>query len=148
VIVKDDDAEVPNRQLLALALLRTEEEAMFSELLEHLPDNFAVTSEVRMCDEDVVQVDHDISGQNEVLEMSFIIVWKVPGELVRPKYITSGSKSPQFVWNTAFHLSPSRIRTLLKPHQTSSFLKNRAPFKQLIRLLIKGSDVSNRFGVG
>jgi hypothetical protein len=31
-------------------------------------------------------------------KMSFIIVWKVAGELVRPKYITSGSKSPQLVW--------------------------------------------------
>ena len=32
-------------------------------------------------------------------KMSFIIVWKVAGELVKPKYITKGSKSPWLVWN-------------------------------------------------
>jgi hypothetical protein len=36
-------------------------------------------------------------------------------------------------------LSPSRIWTLLKPHRTSSFVKNQAPFNQFTRLLIKGS---------
>jgi hypothetical protein len=41
---------------------------MFSELAEHLPDDFAMTGGVRMRDEDVVEVDHDISRQNEVLE--------------------------------------------------------------------------------
>jgi hypothetical protein len=71
--------------------------------------------------------------------MSFIIIWKVAGEWVRPKYITSGSKSPRLVQNAAFHSSPSWIWTLLNPYQTSSFMKNRAPFSQLIRLLIKGS---------
>jgi hypothetical protein len=45
-----------------------EEEAMFSELPEHLPGDFMVTSKVGIRDEDVVQVDHDVSGQNEVLE--------------------------------------------------------------------------------
>jgi hypothetical protein len=58
-------------------------------------------------------------------KMLFIIVWKVAGEFVRLKYITKGSKSPRFIWNTAFHSSPSRIQTLLKPHWTLSFMKNR-----------------------
>ena len=72
-------------------------------------------------------------------KISFIIVWKVVGELVKPKYITRGSKSPRFVRKAAFHSSPSQMRTLLKPQRMSSFVKNRAPFNRLIRSLIKGS---------
>src|SRR5258708_31609354 len=52
--------------------------------------------------------------------MSFIIVWNVAGELQRLKKITWGSYSPCFVANTAFHLSPSWIWTLLKSHWRSS----------------------------
>jgi hypothetical protein len=37
---------------------------VFPELVEHLSDNFAVMGEVRMRNENVVQVDHDVSGQN------------------------------------------------------------------------------------
>jgi hypothetical protein len=40
-----------------------------------------------------------ISCQNRVS----IIVWNVAGELVSPKNITVGSKSPLFVLNAAFH---------------------------------------------
>ena len=54
-------------------------------------------------------------------KMLFIIVWKVAGELVNPKNITSGSNNPQFVLNAAFHSSPSLIRILLYPHQMSIF---------------------------
>src|SRR5258706_16337453 len=39
--------------------------------------------------------------------MSFIMVWKVVGELHSPKNMMSGSKSPWFVEKAAFHLSPS-----------------------------------------
>ena len=53
------------------------------------------------------------------LKISFIMVWKVAGELVNPKNITKGSNNPQFVLNAAFHLSPSFIRILLQPHLTS-----------------------------
>ena len=45
----------------------------------------------------------------------FIIIWKVAGELVRPKNITIGLKSPSGVKNTAFHSSPGLIRMLLYP---------------------------------
>jgi hypothetical protein len=34
--------------------------------------------------------------------MLFIIVWKVAGELVKPKYITKGLKRPRFVRKAAF----------------------------------------------
>jgi hypothetical protein len=53
----------------------------------------------------------------------FIMVWKVVGLLVRPNYMTSGSKRPQFVWNTAFHSLPSQIWTSLYPQHTSSLVK-------------------------
>ena len=58
---------------------------------------------------------------------------------VMGKYITKGSKRPRLVQNAAFHSSPSWMQTLLKPYRTSSFVKNWAPFKQLMRLLIRGS---------
>jgi hypothetical protein len=116
-----------------------EEGVVFLEPTEHLPDNFMMMGEVRMRDEDVIEIDHDVSRQDEVWKVSFIIIWKVAGELVRLAYITSGSKSSQLVWNLAFHLSPSQIQMLLNPHQTLSFVKNQAPFKQLMRSLIKGS---------
>jgi hypothetical protein len=67
--VQDDDAEVLNRQFLKLALLCTEEEAVLSEPMEHLLDNFAMLGKVRVCDEDVIKVDHDVSGQYEVLDV-------------------------------------------------------------------------------
>jgi hypothetical protein len=101
-----------------------EEGVVFSEPTEHLPDDFMMMGEVRMRDEDVIKIDHDVSGQDEVWKVLFIIIWKVAGELVRLKYITSGSKSSQLVRNPAFHLSPSRIQTLLNSHQTLSFVKN------------------------
>jgi hypothetical protein len=47
---------------------RKRQEAMFSKSPEHHPDDFAMTGEVGMHDEDVVQVAHDVSEQDEVLE--------------------------------------------------------------------------------
>src|SRR5258708_37468786 len=52
-----------------------------------------------------------IKGQR----MSFIIIWKVAGELHSPKNMTSGLKSPRFVEKAPFHSSPSFSQTLLKP---------------------------------
>ena len=46
-----------------------------------------------------------------------IIVWKVAGELVSPKYMTMGSQMPKQVLNAAFHWSPLWIQMLLYPHQ-------------------------------
>ncbi|KAF9801705.1 hypothetical protein IEO21_10048 [Rhodonia placenta] len=60
-------------------------------------------------------------------KMSFIIAWKVAGELVRPKNITRGSYSPRFVTKAAFHSSPALIWILLYPHLTSNFVKSVAP---------------------
>src|SRR5258708_949033 len=60
--------------------------------------------------------------------MSFIIVWKVAGELQRLKNITQGLYSLWLVAKVAFHLSPSRIWTLLKPHQRSSPVNHQAPW--------------------
>ena len=57
------------------------------------------------------------------LKMSFIMVWKVAGLLVRLKNMTRGSMRPQFVQKVAFHSSPSLIHTLLYPQCTSSFIK-------------------------
>src|ERR1700675_4516637 len=70
---------------------------------------------------------------------SFIMVWKVAGLFVNPKYITNGSKRLRFVRNAAFHSSPSLIRTLLYPHRTSSLVKSGAPGKRFMRSSISGS---------
>ncbi|KAF9799045.1 hypothetical protein IEO21_10624 [Rhodonia placenta] len=61
-------------------------------------------------------------------KMSFIIAWKVAGELVRPKNITRGSYNPRLVTKAAFHSLPALIRTLLCPHLTSNFVKSIAPW--------------------
>src|SRR5229473_2673968 len=53
----------------------------------------------------------------------FIIIWKVAGELVSPKNMTVGSKSPSGVRNAAFHSSPSLMRTLLYPQHISNLVK-------------------------
>src|SRR5258708_36740996 len=53
----------------------------------------------------------------------FIIIWKVAGELVSPKNITVGSKSPSGVRNAAFHSSPSLMRMLLYPQRISNLVK-------------------------
>ncbi|KIN93747.1 hypothetical protein M404DRAFT_170367 [Pisolithus tinctorius Marx 270] len=52
--------------------------------------------------------------------MSFIMFWKVDGELQRPKYMTS-------VMKAAFHSSPSLTRTLLYPHRRSILVKSLQP---------------------
>jgi len=60
-------------------------------------------------DEDVIQVDADYTLGDQILDISFIMVWKVAGLLVRPKNMTKGSNSPRFVWNAAStHHLPSR----------------------------------------
>ena len=46
VVVRDDHTEVLNRQLLKLALLRSQVELMLPEALENSPDDFLVTGEV------------------------------------------------------------------------------------------------------
>src|SRR5258707_887651 len=61
---------------------------------------------------------HDQSFDSQG-RMSFIMVWKVAGELHSLKNMTSGSKSPQFMEKAAFHSSPSLRQTLLKPQQRS-----------------------------
>jgi hypothetical protein len=67
VVVQDDDAEVLGHGLLKLTLLWLKEKAVFLPA-EHLSDNLMVTGKFRMRDEDVIQVGHDVSRQDEVLE--------------------------------------------------------------------------------
>jgi len=49
-----------------------------------------------------------------------IIVWNVAGELVSPKNITFGWKSPRLVINTALCRSSSTICTVLYPQRMST----------------------------
>ena len=73
------------------------------------------------------------------LNMSFIIAWNVAGELHNPKYMTVGSNRPHSVMKAAFHSSPSLIRTLLKPHRRSIFVKYLAPCSLAIKSSILGN---------
>src|SRR6267142_6521568 len=62
-----------------------------------------------------------------VRKIWFIIIWKVAGELVKPKNITNGSNNPSGVRKAAFHSSPSLIRMLLYPHHMSNFVNRVHP---------------------
>jgi len=55
--------------------------------------------------------------------MLSIMDWKVAGELVSPKNITVGSKSPLLHMKAALYSSPSLILMLLKAHWISSLVK-------------------------
>ena len=70
--------------------------------------------------------------------IAFVIIWKVAGELVRPKNMTRGSNNPLFVTKAAFHSSPSLIRKLLYPHLTSNLVKSVLPLVQLMSWGISG----------
>ena len=67
-----------------------------------------------------------ISGQN----IMFIMVWKVAGEFVSPKNMTTSSESPLGVRNAAFHSLPSQILTLLYLQHTSNLVNKVHPLKQ------------------
>ena len=47
----------------------------------------------------VIHVDGHYPFVNELLKMSFIIVWKVVGLIIKLKNITKGSKRPWFILN-------------------------------------------------
>ena len=68
----------------------------------------------------------------------FIMVWKVAGELVRPKNMTVGSYNPKGVVNTAFQQSSGQIFTVLYPHQMSTVVKRVHSHKQSICCGIRG----------
>src|SRR5258708_40194105 len=74
-------------------------------------------------------------------KIMFIIIWKVAGELVSPKNITVGSKSPSGVRNAAFHSSPSLIRTLLYPHRMSNLVKRVQPARRSMVWGISGDTL-------
>ena len=71
--------------------------------------------------------------------ISFIIVWKVAGELQRLKNITVGSNSPRLVAKAAFHSSPSLVWMLLNPHHRSRVENHLAPQRQVKTSDIRGS---------
>ena len=71
--------------------------------------------------------------------MSFIMVWKVAGELQSLKNMMSSSKSPQFMEKAAFHSSPSLRQTLLKPQQRSRVVNHSALCSLVSTLETNGS---------
>ena len=81
-----------------------------------------------------VIVPHAIYSRN----IMFIMVWKVAGELVRPKNMTVGSYSPSGVVNAAFQQSSFFILTVLYPHQMSTVVKRVHPQRWLICCGIRG----------
>jgi len=67
------------------------------------------------------------------------MVWNVAGELVSPKYMTVGLKSPYRVLNAALPSSPSLMHMLLYPHLMSSFVYIWALLRSHIRSEMRGS---------
>src|SRR6266404_8889753 len=76
-----------------------------------------------------------------VRKIVFIIIWKVAGELVRPKNITVGSNSPSGVRKVAFHSSPSLIHILLYPQQMSTLVNRVHPHSRSITWGISGETL-------
>src|SRR5260370_41576894 len=74
-------------------------------------------------------------------KMVFIIIWKVAGELVSPKNMTIGSKSPLGVRNAAFGSSPGLMRMLLYPHLMSNLVKRVHPLRRSIVWGIRGDTL-------
>src|SRR6266567_3494617 len=70
----------------------------------------------------------------------FIILWKVAGAFLKPKFITIGSYCPKGVLNTPFGWSPSRIQILWYPHQISNFVNRVFPWSFSISGVMSGSD--------
>jgi hypothetical protein len=77
----------------------------------------------------------NITGCQKIM---FIIIWKVAGELVRPKNMTMGSNNPSGVRNAAFYSSPSFIWMLLYPHRMSNFVNSVHPASRSITDGIRG----------
>ena len=75
------------------------------------------------------------------LKIVFIIIWKVAGELVSPKNITVGSKSPSGVKKAAFHSSPGLMRMLLYPHLMSNLVNKVHPASQSTTDRIRGDTL-------
>src|SRR6266481_8486030 len=73
-----------------------------------------------------------------VRKIVFIIIWKVVGEFVSPKNITVGSNRPSGVRKAAFHSSPSLIRMLLYPQQTSTLVNSVHPCSRSMTWGISG----------
>jgi hypothetical protein len=98
-----DKAKVLNGGLFEFAFVVAEEEFVFMKSFEDQSGDVSVLLDILHEDEDVVKVDTEDSFHDEVLEDVVHHGLKVEGELVSLKNITKGSKSPQFIQNTAFH---------------------------------------------
>ncbi len=73
----------------------------------------------------------------------FIILWKVAGAFLRPKFITIGSYCPNDVLNAPLNWLPSRIRILWYPHRMSNLVNKVFPWSFSINGAISGNgDVS------
>src|SRR6266567_5596908 len=82
---------------------------------------------------------HALIGRSSL----FIILWKVAGAFLRPKFITIGSYCPNGVLNAPLNWSPSRIRMLWYPHQMSNLVNKVFPWSFSINGAMSGSgDVS------
>jgi hypothetical protein len=62
----------------------------------------------------------------------------VAGELVRPKNIIVGSKSPSLALKAPFHSSPSLMHMLLYPHWILNLVNNFFPAKSWIKSVMRG----------
>ena len=136
--LRKDEPQIFHLQLFKEAFLWFEVQVVgakdFKDMLHDLAMFFKGLSE----DKDVIHEHTTTPSSMSSLKMLFIIVWKVAGLFVRPKNMTRGSYRPQLVQKAAFHSSPSFMRTLLYPQQTSSFEKYLA-FPLAILFIMSGT---------
>ena len=112
---------------------------MCPEALEDFLDDLPVSGKVRVRNEDVVEVDHDISGQDEVLED---VVRRGLGgrqRIGQAEVHHQGFKEPPVSTEGGLPLVTFLNADIVRAHQTPSFVKNWAPFKRLMKSLIRGS---------
>jgi len=124
--MSNNDTKIFGLSFVKGAFVQIEIQFVFVKDLHHTANLCMMVMECFREDEDVIDVDYDLSIVDfdvENLILSSIMVWKVAGEFVKPKNMTVGLKRPRLVLKAAFHSSPSLIRTLLYPQRTSSFVK-------------------------
>jgi hypothetical protein len=107
-------------------------------VLEHFPDDLLVTGEVRVHDENVVEVYHDIARQDEILEDVVHHCLEGRGGVCQAEVHHQRLEESLVSLECGLPLITLLDPDVVKAHQMLSFVKNWAPFKQLIRSLIRG----------
>jgi hypothetical protein len=128
-----DNAQILNPSLLKFTFHRSKIKLVLTHSVKNQSSDMSMFFDWAGKDQNIIKIHWHNSFCDEILED---FIHHVAGLLVRPKYMTRGSKRP---WkNTAFHSSPSRIWIVLYPQCMLSLVKYSAPRSQWIRSSMSG----------